>query len=118
MNQSTLCNACLEMFVVERKDIATVTDGDLEIQYFSCPRCGEKYIVLVTDSEMRKLIGTAVKVAKMLRLAHVKKFRADEIRKYERVLAITKQRQEKIAPELKKRGYAILKEEAAHEPEK
>lgn len=111
MENTIVCNACREVFAVEKGQFRTVKADDLEIQYFVCPHCGEKYIVLATDSEMRRLIGTAVKVGKILRLAHAKKFRADEIRRYERVLAITKQRQEKIAPELKKRGYAILKEE-------
>ena len=56
-----------------------------------------------------------VETSKKLRLAHAKRFRAEEIRKYERVLAITKRRQEQIAPKLKKRGYAVLKE-APNEP--
>ncbi len=115
MENTVVCNTCREMFTVDGGQFCVVKDGDLEVQYFICPHCGEKYIILATDSEMRGLIATVVETSKKLRLAHAKRFRAEEIRKYERVLAITKRRQEQIAPELKKRGYAVLKE-APNEP--
>lgn len=115
MENTVVCNVCSEMFTVEKGHFDVVTDGDLEVQYFACPNCGEKYIVLAVNSEMRELIATAKDTAMKLRLAHAKRFRAEEIRKYERILAETKRRQQQIEPGLKKLGRALLEKEKAHE---
>lgn len=115
MENVVVCNECSKQFIVEKDHFNIARAEDLEIHYFSCPYCGRKYIVMVTDTEMRELIATVVETSKKLRLAHAKRFRTEEIRKYERVLDITKRRQEQIAPGLKKRGYAVLKE-IDHEP--
>ncbi len=117
MNQAVVCNACREMFVVEQKDIVTMTDGDLEIQYFSCPKCHKKYLVLAADEEMRGLIEQYKKVAAKFKAAHIGRFRAAEIRKLERELAEIKSKQMKKRPELDRLGRECLERSFGHEPE-
>lgn len=117
MKQAIVCNACKEMFVAERKDIISVTDGDLEIQYFSCPKCHKKYLVLAADEEMRGLIERYKKVAAKFKAAHIGKFRAAEIRKFERELAEIKKKQMQKRPELNRLGRAYLERSHGHEPE-
>lgn len=117
MENTVVCNACFEMFTIEKEHLEVAKAEDLEVQYFSCPHCGKKYIALVTDSEMRRLIATTKEISMRLKLSHAKRFRSKEIRKYERTLAVTKRRQEQIEPGLKKLGYALLEREVHHEPE-
>ena len=50
------CDACKEKFYIKLKS-KRFPDG-IHINYFSCEHCGEKYIYLVTDAELRKQIKT------------------------------------------------------------
>lgn len=116
MNQAVTCNNCREMFVVENNNISTMMDGNLEVQYFSCPKCGKKYLVLATDGEMRELIARYKKIAMRLRIAHKSKSRSATIRKYERELEAVKKSQMKKLPELKRLGQEVLERSCGNEP--
>ncbi|MBQ9685430.1 MAG: hypothetical protein IJV41_02625 [Oscillospiraceae bacterium] len=50
----TICNVCRKRTDIGKPDIRT--EGDLEIQYITCPSCGQEYIVAVTDPGLRKQI--------------------------------------------------------------
>ena len=44
-----ICNACRKQTDVEKPKLRT--EGELQIQYITCPDCGQEYIVAVTDPE-------------------------------------------------------------------
>ena len=37
------CNKCGQQFTVDDSRLGSLRNGDLEVQYFSCPACGTKY---------------------------------------------------------------------------
>lgn len=51
-----VCDACGAEFIIDPKK-KKFPDG-IEISYFECSKCGEKYVFLVTDAELRKSIKT------------------------------------------------------------
>lgn len=48
-----LCDGCGEAFVPEP---VIMWDGHIEYTSFSCPRCGVRYLVSVTDDSLRESI--------------------------------------------------------------
>lgn len=62
MNNNTnkaICDKCNKEFTLKLKK---TTKDDLEITYIKCPKCKEKYIVSVTDEELRKDINKAIEL--------------------------------------------------------
>ena len=51
---SVTCNDCSEEFT---PDIQEAKDGDLEFSFFRCPSCGKRYLVSVTDEDLRAEIS-------------------------------------------------------------
>ena len=103
------CNNCLDEFEIEPADIETVTLDDLEIQYFPCPSCGKKYVVLAADEEMKQLIAKRGEIQKKIRTARAGKFRQKTIcqlvTEQEKVI----KEQKKLMVELKPRAEQLLK---------
>ena len=52
----TTCNNCLDELEAESGSIQTVKIDGLEIQFFSCPSCGRKYVLFASDDEMKKMV--------------------------------------------------------------
>ena len=105
-----ICNKCKENFSVEKHDIRTIHSGDIDVEYFCCPKCGRIYHVLTTDAEMRKLICERMRLAQSVRLARAKRFREKAIKKLLVEIDKIKAKQETHYQELKPIGKKILAE--------
>lgn len=51
----TICDKCNHKYNIEQKDLKIERKEDIEETYFDCPKCNEKYIVMRTNEEVRKL---------------------------------------------------------------
>ncbi len=105
-----ICNNCLDEFDVAPDDITSVRIDDLAIQYFPCPSCGRKYVILAADDEMQRLIVERSVIQKKIRAARAGKFREQTVRnliiRQEEIIA----KQKKLAAVLKPRAEQLLKE--------
>ncbi len=113
MNQAVVCDYCNEMFTPEPGAFETMTVGDLEIQYFTCPKCHRKFLVLATDPEMRKLIAQRQEIAAKIKMARVEKARPKVFKRLAKELDAVINAQKRKLPELKRLGRKALREEAA-----
>lgn len=104
------CNKCGQQFTVDDSRMGSLRDGDLEVQYFSCPACGAKYHILTTNSTMRSLIERRKAVQLKIKAARAKRFKESTFKKYLREYEQIKKEQEKIFPELKAQGENLLHE--------
>lgn len=52
--QDICCNKCNKEFSVEAKNIKTKIVGNIEVQYFKCKYCNEKYITSCIDDYIEK----------------------------------------------------------------
>lgn len=50
-----VCDKCGAAFALNHLGVKRYADG-IEISYFACVQCGHKYVYLVTDSNLRKVI--------------------------------------------------------------
>lgn len=50
-----VCDKCGAIFALNSLGIKRYADG-INISYFTCAKCGYKYVYLVTDSNLRKAI--------------------------------------------------------------
>lgn len=105
----TTCNNCLDEFEIEAGSIQTVNIEDVEIQYFTCPSCGKKYLILAIDEEMKRLIADREELQKRIKAARLGKFREKTIRRLLGEQDKIMKRQKKLLPELKRRGEELLK---------
>lgn len=112
MNRQVMCDRCGNDFTVVESLCGTAEEGDFQVQYFSCPDCGARYQILTTDAAMRVLIDKRQAVQRKIRLAQAKGFREITMRSYIRERDQIIKDQEKILPELKRRGEEILHREA------
>ena len=105
------CNECKEQFVMDDSRLASIKEGDLEVQYFSCPSCGARYLFFASDSKMRELVRQRKAVQLKIRAGHAKKFKERTLRKYMQEYEKIKKAQEKMLQELKARGEKLLRGE-------
>ena len=105
------CNGCREQFVMDDSRLASIKEGDLEVQFFSCPTCGEKYLFFASDSKMRELVRQRKAVQMEIRAGHAKKFKEKTLKKYMQEYEKIKNEQEKMFPELKAKGEKLLRGE-------
>ena len=115
MNRQIMCDRCGNDFTVEKSLCSTVEDDAIQVQYFSCPNCGAKYQILITDSRMRELIEKRQDVQKRIRRAQGKGFRERTMQAYIKERDLIIREQEKLLPELKRKGEEILHREAVQE---
>ena len=104
------CNNCLDEFEIEPADIETVTLADLEIQFFPCPSCGRKYVILAADDEMKKLVVARGRLQKRIKAAHLGKFRQKTIMQLISEQTKLIRDQKKLWADLKPRAEQLLKE--------
>ncbi len=107
------CNKCGQQFTVDDSRLGSLRDGDLEVQYFSCPACGAKYHILTTNSTMRDLIERRKAVQLKIKAAHAKRFKERTFKKYLREYEQIKKEQMEMFPVLKAQGEKILYGEKA-----
>lgn len=55
------CGAKFSELNIKVKSVIVDKDKDVRKQYFKCPKCKEKYTVLITDPVIRKLISEGKK---------------------------------------------------------
>ena len=54
-NKTTItCNDCNNEFT---PDIQETKDGEVELSFFRCPSCGKRYLISVTDEELRTALS-------------------------------------------------------------
>ncbi len=109
MSGEMVCNKCGKVFAADPALFEQVESGDLVVQYFSCPECGEKYQVITTDTEMRELIEKRKSIQQSINTARTKKFRQKTIQQYIKELDRIINQQKMLLPELKRRGEEILR---------
>ena len=102
------CNKCGQQFTVDDSRLGSLRDGDLEVQYFSCPACGAKYHILTTNSTMRDLIERRKAVQLKIKAAHAKRFKERTFKKYMRENNRIKKEQEDMMPALRAAGENLL----------
>lgn len=106
----TTCNNCLDEFDIKPGDISLVRLDDLSIQYFPCPSCGRKYVILAADDKMQRLIVERSEIQKKIRMAQAGKFREQTLRqlisRQSKIIA----EQKKLQNELKPRAERLLAE--------
>lgn len=102
------CNECGAQFVIDDSRIASIKDGDLGVQYLTCPSCGAKYLVFVSDSKMRELVRQRKAVQAKIKAARAKRFKERTFKKYMKEYEKIKKEQEELFPELKAKGEKIL----------
>ena len=60
-----ICNVCRKRADIEKP--ASRTEGELQIQYITCPECGQEYIVAVTDPALRKEIKRYIRLKRLIK---------------------------------------------------
>lgn len=75
------CNKCQCKFTVSELSVQELS-GELQAQEFSCPECGAKYLVLLTDANLRQLIDKRIRLANRQHLAMQKRLKEATLRKY------------------------------------
>lgn len=108
MAKEVVCDRCDTVYYITAKSIEVIRDGDLEVQFLSCPQCGLKCQIITTNQEMRDLIEKRKALHQQIRMAMAKHFREQTIRGYERQLEKVKAAQERLLPELKQAGRRLL----------
>lgn len=111
MYRSVLCNYCDAAFSVTEDSVFILREGDIEVQYFSCPKRGHRYMVLTTDTEMRELISQRAKISAKLKAAHAGKYRAKTIQTYMQEMEKIKVKQERLMLHLNPTGRKLLEGE-------
>lgn len=104
------CNECGAQFVVDDSRIGSVKKDDLDVRYLSCPSCGAKFLIFVSDSKMRSLVEQRKAVQMKIKAAHAKRFKERTFKKYMREYDKIKKEQEDMIPALRAAGEKILRE--------
>ena len=110
-----LCNKCKREIVILPDEVQTVTLEDLDIQYFTCPHCGWKYVCFAADAKMRGLVEQRKAIFQQICAARAKKFDAKTIRGYLSKQEKIKTEQAAMLPKLRARAYRLLREVKADE---
>lgn len=113
MTSNIMCNACGNIFDV--KKILAKKHGDYEVQYFVCPKCGQKYQIITTDSKLRDLIQRRKRIDRKFQLMRGKHFRKEAIQNLELELSEVKSTSERMAKDLKEVGERILMQDGKNQ---
>lgn len=108
MIHNLVCDSCKTEFNVDDEKLLKVTEGDIEVQYFECPKCERKYIVFTTNERMRELVEKRRLLAAQIILARSKRFRPSTINGYLKKMQKLKEEQLKLRTELAPIGQKIL----------
>ena len=121
MNNTIECNKCKQEFALSPGLFSSLDDGDLHVDFLSCPFCNEKYLFFSSDTEMRELVRRRQRIADQIKAGHAKHFKKKTLDGYMREMDKIRAKQKEIYPPLKERGQALLdkrygKEDAGAEP--
>lgn len=108
MIHNLICDSCKTEFNVDDERLLKVTEGDIEVQYFECPECKRKYIVITTNEKMRELVEKRSLLTAQIRLARAKHFRTSTINGYLKKYQKLKEEQLRLSTELAPIGKKIL----------
>ena len=107
------CYKCNKDFEYSKYDLKSLTEGEYEVRFLTCPHCGWNYLVLTIDNEMRQLVMGRRKISAQLQIAKKKMSKGINvhqkfINKLQREDKALKAKQEAMLPELAKVGAEIL----------
>ena len=102
------CDECGAQFIVDDSRIGSIKKDDLEVQYLSCPSCGAKFLIFVSDSKMRSLVERRKYIPAKIQVAHAKRFTERTFKKYMREYNRIKKEQEDMMPALRAAGENLL----------
>ncbi len=107
------CDVCEKDFDYTQESLEKMTEGEYEVDYFTCPHCGKKYHVFTIDNRMRELVTERRKIANQLRVFKVRMSKGitvhqKHISKLQREDRKLKQQQMDLFHDLKKIGVEIL----------
>ena len=102
------CDECGAQFIVDDSRIGSIKKDDLEVQYLSCPSCGAKFLIFVSDSKMRSLVERRKSIQAKIKVAHAKRFTERTFKKYMREYNQIKKEQEDMMPALRATGEELL----------
>ena len=108
MNITIECNKCKREFVLSTSLFGSLDDGDLHVDFLTCPFCRERYLFFSSDTEMRELVQRRQRIADQLKAGHAKHFKKKTLDGYMREMDRVKARQQEIYPALKERGKRLL----------
>lgn len=103
-----ICDNCKAEFKVDNANLLKAAKDDIEVQYFECPDCRRKYMVIVIDSKMRELINHRQLLTSQISLARRKHFRKSTINGYIAKMEKLKAEQIKLSKQLEPIGKKIL----------
>ncbi|MBQ9269690.1 MAG: hypothetical protein IJ206_09270 [Oscillospiraceae bacterium] len=97
------CDACGAMLDPKGFRKRHRTEGDLEIDFFTCGRCGKEYIGFLSDGDLRQMLWRIRRKRLKIRLMIQKGFRRGAIRKEEKALERMRKRAIQKEQNLKRR---------------
>lgn len=108
MIKNVTCDKCGHEFTVNQADFKEIRRNDIIVQYFSCPMCFTKYNVCTTNPKMRRLIRKRLDIQNEIASCNVKPVSARKAHRIQAGLDKVTAQQEKLLPELRRRGEKIL----------
>ena len=108
MNNTIECNKCKREFVLSTDLFSSLDDGDLHVDFFSCPFCSEKHLFFSSDTEMQELVRSRQRIADQIKAGYAKHFKKKTLDGYMREMDKIRAKQKEIYPRLKERGQALL----------
>lgn len=105
-----LCNCCGKDISLRGISVETVQDGELQVQFFFCPHCGKKYLIVATDNELRQTMKRRDDLMKKAALFRRNGFREKSVEKFKREINRLSKDIERQAAALRKSGEMLLEE--------
>lgn len=97
-----------------KEEVIDNQGGDLvKLLFFQCPRCGEKYEILIEDNKMRKMIRKRKKILQEIDIKRYIKAREKNIEKLIKESNKIKTAQERYYAELKEKYLPVIRSENA-----
>lgn len=97
-----------------KEEVIDSQGGDMvKLFFFQCPRCGEKYEILIEDNKMRKMIRKRKKILQEIDIKRYIKAREKNIEKLIKESNTIKTAQERYYAELKEKYLPVIRSENA-----
>lgn len=85
-------------------------DGELQAQFFFCPHCGKKYLIVATDNELRQTMKRRDDLMKKAALFRRNGFREKSVENCKREINRLSKDIERQTAALRKSGEILLEE--------
>lgn len=97
-----------------KEEVIDNQGGDLvKLLFFQCPRCGEKYEILIEDNQMREMIRKRKKILQEIDIKRYIKARENNIEKLIKESDKIKAAQERYYAELKEKYLPVIRSKNA-----